>query len=227
MEIEKYLALHGNENAYTAQLLEDLAFLVEREKYHLALNVYHWLFMTAIYQTILKARSWRRRKYVDALISFTSRGNLKRSEMLETLSSFSLSKLSESHIFEYLRLFDAPDDLIKDCKNLVKNRNERSHANGNYLLEAEIFEETIRRYDNALAKVHLQTTRYLPRILTRFIEDVPVRVDITRDDLELELISPHRLNRADLVCLTEICSTRRKAHRQIRAIVREEYRVVD
>ena len=203
-EIENFLGLHGSENAYTTQLLEDFYFLVEHEHYHQALNVYHLLFMTVVYQTVLKAREWRKQKFEDATILVSHR-DLKRAHMLETTLAFDFSKIPESSFMNYLKLFDADKILIGDCKKLVKDRNERSHANGNYLTNAYVFETTITDYDRVLGRIHTLYRDFLEEVLGDYLRDLGNDLDMTRDDLELYLISPQKLSLSDLHCLLGMC----------------------
>lgn len=220
--VENYLSLQGNENAYTSQLLEDFYFLIEHEHFHQALNVYHLLFMTVIYQTILKAREWRKQKFKDATILIYNR-YITRDQMLETNLAFDFSRIAERTFMEYLKLFDANPELVKECKELVKERNERSHANGYYFSDELLFEEMTAKYDTIFAQIHSLYNKYLMKVLEKFLDGLGRGADVTRNDLEFDLILPHKLSLSDLASLREIATLRRKAHRQIREILAEDY----
>ncbi len=220
--VEKYLALHGSENAYTSQLLEDFYFLVGNEHYHHALNVYHFLFMTVVYQTVLKAREWRKQKFKDATILVYHR-DLSRDTMLETTQAFDFSKIPERTFMGYLKLFDANNNLIKDCKDLVDDRNDRSHANGNYFSDAILFEEEITRYDQILARIRNLYEEYLLENLNNYLDDLGDDAEITRDDMELDLITPQKISLSDLDCLRELCETEQKTHTLIKQILLDDY----
>ncbi len=225
-EIDKYLALHGSENAYTSQLLEDLNFFIDNEYYHYALNIYHLLFMTVVYQTVLKAREWRRRKFENATILIYYR-DLSRDKMLDTSQAFDFSKIPERSFMNFLKLFDADDNLVQDCKRLVDDRNERSHANGNYFSNAILFEELIGKYDEILSRIHIFYKKYLLQVLKIYVDNLNPSSSVTRDDLELDLILSNKLNLLDLSCLKEICCSKRKIHKQIRQILDNDYGLLE
>lgn len=222
-EIEKYLALHGSENAYTSQLLEDFYFLKEYKHYYQALNIYHLLFMTFIYQTVLKAREWRRNKFEDATILINFPRDLSREKILETSQAFDFSLIPERTFMQYLRLFDADDNLIGDCKKLVDDRNERSHANGNYVTDEYLFEKKINQYDNVLSRIHSLYKTFLVEILNTYLTDLEEDINISRDDLELYLISPQKLSLVDLQCLLGLCGNGNTNHENIKNILIEDY----
>lgn len=221
-EIERYLALHGSEVSYTSQLFEDFLFLAGHEYYHQALNIYHLLFMTVIYQTIIKAREWRTRKFKDATILVNDR-NFSRDEVLKTNLAFDFSIFRESRFIEFLRLFDADNQLIGDCKKMVKDRNERSHANGNYFSEANLFEEAIAEYDRLLARISELYNEYLHVFFDEHLENIGNEDTVTRDDLELGLISPQKLSLSDLSHLHLLCESDLSMHICIRSILEDDY----
>ncbi|TAK11912.1 MAG: hypothetical protein EPO32_10375 [Anaerolineae bacterium] len=222
MEVERYLSLYGSENAYTSQLIEDLYFLIQNEHYHQALNVYHLLFMTVVYQTVLKARDWRTQKFEDATILINDR-DLSRKEMLAATSAFDFSKIPESRFMEFLRLFDADDTLIGDCKKLVKDRNDRSHANGNYFSDSQLFEDKIIEYDRIMERIQNLYRDYLTEIFNEYLHDLEGDEAVTRNDLELYLMTPHKLSIFDLECMYDLCDSALKSHTEIKGILQLDY----
>ena len=218
-DIGVYVSTTGNETAYTNPLLTGLYFLIENGKYHHALNAYHLLFMTFIYQTLLKARSWRPRKFNNSLIPFSHR-ELSRAVLLTSTSCFIFSKINERSIFDYLAIFDVRDSLIAKCKKLVDNRNERSHANGHYESDESLFSDKIGRYNELCFSIHSKTCSFLGKIFADFIADLSRNTELTDDDLELYLVTPNYLSSADLAFILSICSLQRKKHyKQVEQII--------
>ena len=221
-EVNNYLALYGSEITYTSKLIEDFDLLVDHEIFHHALNIYHYLFMTVLYQTIFKIRECRKEKFEDATILISYR-DLPRQKILETSLAFDFSNINERSFMDFLRLLDADENLVRDCKRLVNDRNDRSHANGNYFSDIVLFEEKISKYDNVLCRVHDFSKKFIVLIMKMYMDGLNSKSEITIDDLEIELLTPYRLSIADLFCFNTIYNLRLKSNRLVKQIIDENY----
>ena len=61
------------------------------------------------------------------------------------------------------------------------------------------------------------------KTLNRYLGQLGWGAEVTRNELEIDLILPHKLSLSDLACLRKISTSRRKAHHQIRVILADEY----
>ena len=223
LEIENYLSLYGNERGYVDQLLVDLYFLIANQKFHQALNTYHLLFMVFIYQTLLKARVWRPRKFKGALIGFNHR-ELRRDEVLTTTSAFTFSKIQERSVMDYLAIFDVDSVCIGLCKEQVDERNDRSHANGVFLSDEILFNQATEQYDSIANSIQIKSSRHLARPISGFADIFPRGYALTKNDVELSLIQPNYLSSADLVCVRKsIRGMRGAIYRQLRVVIDNEF----
>lgn len=225
LEIENHLSLYGNERLYVNQLLMDLRFLIVNQKFHQALNIYHLLFIVFVYQTLLKARVWRPRKFKGALIGFNYR-DLRRDEVLTTTSAFTFSKMQERSVMDYLAIFDVKPDCISQCKGLVDERNERSHANGIFLNDETLFNQMTDQYDELAQAIHSKTALHIIRPIKEFIAGISRGYTLTKNDVELSLVQPNYLSYADLQSVEKsIRGTRTVVHRKILKILRDDFAV--
>jgi len=225
-KISNYLALSGSENSYSSKLLDDFYYLSNNKYYHYALNIYHNLFMLVLYQSILKTREFNKEKFGIAVLLLHF-DNLSRNKMLDTTSAFDFSIIHEKRIVEFLKLLDADNNLVNDCKKLVEDRNKRSHANGYYFSDEALFEEQINKYDDVLFRIHSLLCEYLLQVMDNYINGLDSKSEITKDDLEIYFITPFKLNLNDLQYISKKCNPRRKIQRQIKDILDEDFGVIE
>ena len=194
------------------------------ESYHLALFAYHLLFMTFVYQTVLKMKKWMPRKFKSALVTFSAN---ERREYLEADSPWAYSKIKERTIFNLLYLLDDCDDLISRCKKeIVDFRNENlGHANP-FIVSKDGFEKKIMEYEQIVLEIHQLTYYKLSKLLKKYLATIDQSLVQTKDDIEINLIGPNRLSDKDLEkfaaeCLISIDSQKE----QISRILKDDFNI--
>jgi len=208
MSLPDYLSIRGNEVEYLHLLFNDWANFEENEKYHWALNAYHLIFMLFIYQLLYKTSIWKRDKYTAATINIKGR-NYTRRDFLEPDSPYIFSSIRESEVINYLEITKVDSDIIKRCKNLVQNRNERSHANGVYY-DRLVYTDRLMEYEELASAIHFFTSTDLKKLLRNYIKFEYSEKDTTIDDIEFRLVIPNHLSYADVRYIGGLCLDKTK-----------------
>lgn len=203
--LPSYLSLRYEsevEENYIFGLVSQFEMARDMESYHLALFAYHLLFMSYVYQTIHKIKLWMPERFNDAHIQSPTD---KRIEYLGSGSPWVFSEIRESSIFEFMNLLQVCSGEVKKCKNIIKQRNNGfGHATG-VLVSEEEFERKIEEYDQIAQEIHELTRSELAKRFDEYVANIEQDLEITKDDLELSLIIPNRLNEKDLECLSAEC----------------------
>ena len=174
------------------------------ENYQFAFLAYHMLMMSFVYFNIWQIREINSEEFKKGLGEIT--GNTDN-PLLEGASPFTFSVVSESAVFQLFRLIGCNDTQIGNYRQLVQDRNDAAHANGN------IFFKTQPQVDTKISQVlqaveEIQT--YFRPIISRCYEEflLQSRAPELRDNLDDEeqirevLIRGNYMSRKDIeVCI--------------------------
>lgn len=203
--LPSYLSLRYEsevEKEYITGLVDQFEMARSVESFHLALFAYHLLFMSYAYQVIHKIKKWMPDRFYDALTQSPAN---KRKEYFEAGSPWVFAEIPESSIFEFLNLLRLCHDEVGKCKSAVKQRNNGfGHATG-VLVSEEEFERRIAEYDKIAGEIHKLTQKELSKIFGEYLANIESEEELTKDDLELNLILPHRLSDQDLENMAAEC----------------------
>ncbi len=206
--LPSYLSLRyesEEEQKYIVGLIDQFEMARSIGSYHLALFAYHLLFICFFYQTFHKLKIWMPEKHHLALVSFSSERRKRFREAVNP-TDYVHQDNKESSLFEFLNIFCDCEDVVGKCKALVKYRNSRlGHVN--YLLVSEeSFEEKIAEYDQVAEEIQKLTHVELDKTFIKYVASIEQEQEITRDELELNLIIPNRLSDVDLEKLGAECA---------------------
>ncbi len=212
------------ERNYVYGLIEQFTYAQNNNSYHLALFAYHLLFMSFIYQTIFKTKIWMPDRFNDVLIQSPED---KRKLHRESKTIWSLSEFPESSIFELLNILKACDPIVKKCKKIIRYRNNSfGHASGILILEEE-FNKKIEEYDQMASEIQELTHNELGRIFNEYFINIEPGIKITKDDLEINLIIPNKLNEKDLECLSADCQIKPNENKvKIKEILENDFGII-
>lgn len=224
--LPSYLSLRYEsevEENYISGLVYQFEMARDVGSYHMALFAYHLLFMSYVYQIIHKIKLWMPERFNDA---HTQSPIDKRIKYLESGSPWVFSEIRESSIFEFMNLLHVCGGEVKKCKNIIKQRNNGfGHATG-VLVSEEEFEKKIEEYDQIAEQLHALTHAELAIIFDEYILNVDKDEEITKDNLELDLIIPNRLSERDLECLSAECLNEITVQKEkIIKIIQEDFNI--
>lgn len=213
------------EQKYIQGLAEQFEKAVYNESYQLALFSYHLLFLCYFYQILYKIKIWKLTDYHTAMVSFHEE---KRKKFREALSpiDFVDKTNKERSIFEFLNILCDCNEVVSRCKKLVDYRNERlGHVN--YLLVSEdAFNDQINEYNSVVSDVNLLTNKDLLRVFNEYLKKIDKTIEQTRDELEIQLVSPNKLSEEDIKFLIlKNQKARGKEKKEIIKILKEDFNV--
>lgn len=226
--LPSYLSLRYEsevERDYIAGLIYQFEMSRDMGAYHLALFAYHLLFICFFYQTFYKLKIWMPEKHHLALVSF---GPDRRKKFRDAMSptDYAHNENKESSFFEFLNIFCDCENVVGRCKSLVKFRNTRlGHVN--YLLVSEeSFWKKITEYDEVAKEVQKLTHMELDKIFSEYITKIDPTLEITKDDIETDLIIPNKLSDQDLEKLAVECLIKTTAQKEkISKIIQDDFGV--
>ena len=103
----------------------------------------------------------------------------------------------------------------------------RNHRLGhvNYLLVSEeSYEERVGEYDKVVAEIQRLTHTELDRIFNEYIIGIDSALEITKDEIETNLIVPNGLSDKDLECLATECLIKSGlVYDQIKSILEDDF----
>lgn len=99
-------------------------------KYQFAILACHMLYMSFVYFSVWQIKLGRPDDYKKAAVFLANR-KLAENDLLDASSPFTLSKLEERTIFRLLRLTGCESEDVKPFAQLVNERNDIAHSNGN------------------------------------------------------------------------------------------------
>lgn len=220
-----YLSLRyesEEEQKYLQGLVRQYISAIESESYHMALFAYHLLFMSLVYQTIYKIKTWLPDQLKLALITFPTK---EREEYLRSTSPWAYSKIKERTIFGLLHLLGECESLVADCKkSVVDYRNESlGHANPIIVGEEEFYKK-VSEYDVLADQIQKLTHEQLSRIFSEFTSTFDPTDELTGNDIEIGLIVPNRCSDKDLECFAADCHIGGlPIHTKFSSILRDEF----
>ncbi len=116
-----------------------------------SIMTFHLLYMLALQYKLIRIYSEMPAKYKTAFIAYSSRD---KESIIKPESVFDNALLAERTIPDLLRIFYISDDVIRDAKKLIDNRNDNlAHAKGGIDQNPE---EKISEYLSNLRSVHEQ-----------------------------------------------------------------------
>ena len=121
-----------NEQDYIAFLWDAFETNYQTEKYQFAFLPYHMLTMSFIYFVVWQIRENVPEDFEKATIGFSKKDGKILSR---AVSPFAFSEISESSILRILKLINCDDSKIGKYTQLVRDRNNTAHANGNIFLK--------------------------------------------------------------------------------------------
>lgn len=224
----KYLSLRNDselESDYIGTLKEQFEITADQKLHHLALFAYHLLFICYFNQVLNKMRIWFPDEQSIAFVSFESERRRKFRNATSP-TDYAHSNNRESSLFELLNLFCDCEVVVRECKKLVKQRNQRlGHVNYLVLTEEEFLVQ-IEKYNEVASKIHDLTFDYLNQSQEQFIETIDKRQVLTKDDIDLGLISPYKLSSSDLNLLHKNNETKtERVYKNITKILENEFDV--
>ncbi len=106
----------------------------DSENYQFAFLAYHMLMMSFVYFNIWQIREINSEEFKKGLGEIT--GNTDN-PLLEGASPFTFSVVRESAILQLFRLIGCNDTQIGNYRQLVQDRNDAAHANGNIFFKTQ------------------------------------------------------------------------------------------
>ena len=213
------------EQKYISGLFEQFEVAKISESYHLALFAYHLLFICYFYQTLHKLKIWMPEQHRVSMVSF-DRERREKFRRATNPTDYAHNSNHERSFFEFLNVFCDCGEVVAECKDLVDYRNNRlGHVN--YLLVSkESFEEQIKKYDLLAYKIHKLTHENLAIIFDNYFKSLDPQIQQTKDDLEINLVSPNKLSDKDLECLAAECIVNTNPEKaQLSKILQEDFNV--
>lgn len=119
-----------NDGEYIAFLWDAFESNYQNGKYQFAMLACHMLYMSFVYFSVWQIKLSRPDDYKKAAVFLANR-NLAENDLRTASSPFTLSKLEERTIFRLLRLTGCESADVKPFAQLVNERNEIAHSNGN------------------------------------------------------------------------------------------------
>jgi len=119
-----------NDGEYIAFLWDAFESNYQHGKYQFAMLACHMLYMSFVYFSVWQIKLSRPDDYKTAAV-FLANQKLAENDLLAASSPFTLSKLDERTIFRLLRLTGCESTDVKPFAQLVNERNEIAHSNGN------------------------------------------------------------------------------------------------
>lgn len=198
--LANYLSIrykNEEEERYIAGLLQQFFQARDSGAYHLALFAYHLLFICFFYQTFYKIKILLPEKHHLAVVSFDLDRRKKFRESKDP-TDYAHTKNHERSIFEFLNIFSDCEVLVRRCKELIDYRNQRlGHVN--YLLVSyEAFEKQVVEYDDVVSEIHALTHPELSRLFDEYIKSIDPFLQLTKDEIETDLVVSNNLSNKDL-----------------------------
>ncbi len=137
-DLASYLPLSfksEKEQEYIAFLWDAFETNYTHGKYQFAFLAYHMLTMSFVYFNIWQIKQTEQKDFAMGLIGF---GKDIEKSLLEATSPFVFSTVNERSILRFLKLIGCDNGKIGTYANLVDDRNESAHPNGNIFYSTEV-----------------------------------------------------------------------------------------
>lgn len=145
---------------------------------------YHLLFMLSVQYKILRISKFNQREYQLVFTFRHTRGG--NDDILTPDSVFQLGTINESSLLDFLRLVNVNQEIIKSCKDMVKNRNDQiAHAKGGIESDPET---RILQYLDMLKQIQNCFLKPNDEVATIWLKEISLGQD------EVEYIESHLAN---------------------------------
>lgn len=124
-----------SEEDYIRFLWEAFESNYTNEKYQFAFLAYHMLTMSFVYFNVWQIKLARPNEFSCSLLGL--RRDLEK-DLQEATTPFTFWRVSESSIMRFLKLIDCDDSKVGRYAELVKDRNNSAHTNGQLYLNSEL-----------------------------------------------------------------------------------------
>ncbi|NOD97170.1 hypothetical protein GS610_08105 [Ruegeria sp. HKCCD6228] len=132
----------AKERDYVRFLWEAFETNVENEKNQFAFLAYHMLVMSFVYFNIWQIKLIRQAQFETAMVGFNKN---TENQLIDATSPFVFSVVNESTVLRFLKLIQCDNGKIGSYAQLVRERNDTAHANGNIFYNSESdFERRVR-----------------------------------------------------------------------------------
>jgi len=167
-QIFSYLPLRyksNEEDEYIQYLWKAFVNNYQNEQYQFAFMSYHMLFMCFVYFTIWKIKSIQPDDYSKVLLGFHT--------CLETATSpFGFSEEQERKIMRIFRFWNITSQQLKTYKELIDDRNNIAHANGNiFYKDEQSIDEKISDMLKACEEIQAKTKDTIEQSYVNFLSD--------------------------------------------------------
>ena len=208
LELADYLPMslkNEEETNYIASLWRAFTNSYENEDYQFALLPYHMLFMSFVYFTLWKIRSYNSDDVHNVSIGF---GKDNETTIRDMESPFKFSVINERSIFRFLKLIRCEDHNIGQYAKLVDIRNDATHANGQiYSKSVDTLNKHIRDILRSVKQIQSHNREYVERVYYQFLQDA-VYLDEREflddeDQIREVLVHGNYLSQADIkMCMS-------------------------
>lgn len=137
VELETYLPLSygtSKEQAYIRFLWDTFSTNTEHGKFQFAFLAFHMIVMSFVYFNIWQIKLIRPRDFETAMVGF---GKDVEKNLLSASSPFVFSAVNERTVLRFLKLIQCDNAEIGTYAQLVDDRNDTAHANGNIFFNTE------------------------------------------------------------------------------------------
>ena len=205
-ELSNYLPLSfktPSEQEYISFLWDAFESNYAHGKYQFAFLAYHMLTMSFVYFNIWQIKQTEPGDFEKAMVGFNK--ELEK-ELINATSPFTFWRVNESSVMRFLKLIGCDNGKIGSYANLVKERNDTAHTNGNiYFSTQAALEKRITEILRMVDEIQIHSTPIIQRCYCRFLVESnnPDDRQYEADDDEIReiLIHGNYLSQKDI----EIC----------------------
>jgi hypothetical protein len=184
-ELANYLPLSyrtESEQDYIRFLWEAFESNYENGKYQFAFLAYHMLTMSFVYFNIWQIKQARPEEFSISLLGFAKE---IEKDLLEATTPFTFWRVNESHVMRFLKLIGCDNSEIRNYADLVKDRNNTAHTNGQlFLNSAAALDRKIAQVLRIVEEIQTHSKPIILRCYDEFLNS-------SRDEDTREYESPH------------------------------------
>lgn len=205
--LDNYLPLsfaHPNEQEYVAFLWDSFVTNYTHSKYQFAFLAYHMLTMSFVYFNLWQIKKTEPKNFAMSLIGFGK--DVERALTMAT-SPFDFSMANERTVLRLLKLIDCDNGKIGTYTELVNDRNDTAHSNGNIFFRTQAALDTrIREILRIVEEIQTHSKAVIERCYREFIvhsQDDEIREYQDANDQIIEvLVKENYMSRMDIeICL--------------------------
>ncbi|MEI7188551.1 hypothetical protein [Dickeya dianthicola] len=205
LEIHDYLPLaypSAGEGEYIRFVWEAFESNYVAGKYQFAMLAFHMLYMSYVYFSVWQIKQAKPEAFTHAVLF-----QQKEKELLTASSPFTFSEVNERSIFKFLRLAGCESQHIGKFQQLVDQRNEIAHSNGNIFFSVQATaDQRIEEVMQQIRGIQAHIPSVLHACLLQFLHDSanPDEREIADSEVHVEMnfLHKHYLSRKDIeACL--------------------------